>query len=62
MLYVSKDVAFQMEACFKQTHVEVARQYGQSSILEINGGTACFINFDSFFSQVVGWGFKTSPI
>ncbi len=48
-----------MESCIKQTHIEVTEQYPQGTILEINGGAACFSGFDSYLSQVVGWGFNT---
>jgi len=59
MRCITKDLAAQMEACIKQTHIEVTRQYTEGKILEINGGAACFSGFDSFLSQVVGWGFAT---
>lgn len=42
-----------------QTHIEVTKRYEQGKMMEINGGTACFSGFDSYLSQVVGWGFKT---
>ncbi|CEG57356.1 GNAT family N-acetyltransferase [Legionella fallonii] len=60
-MYVDKNLALQMESCIKQTHIEVTKQYTQGKILEINGGAACFSGFDSFLSQVVGWGFATTP-
>lgn len=59
MMYVTKDLTARMEACIKQTHIEVTRQYPQGTLLDVNGGTACFSGFDSFLSQVVGWGFHT---
>lgn len=59
MMYITKDIAARMEACIKQSHIEVTRQYQQGRILEISGGAACFSGFDSFLSQVVGWGFTT---
>jgi GNAT superfamily N-acetyltransferase len=60
-MYITKDLARQMEACIKQSHIEVTKQYTHGKILEINGGAACFSGFDSFLSQVVGWGFATKP-
>lgn len=58
-MYITKDLAAQMEACIKQSHIEVTKRYAEGRILEINGGAACFSGFDSFLSQVVGWGFAT---
>ena len=58
-MYIDKELTIQMEACIKQTHIEVTKQYPQGMILEINGGAACFSGYDSFLSQVVGWGFYT---
>lgn len=60
-MYINKHLAAQMESCIKQTHIEVTKQYTQGTILEINGGAACFSGFDSYLSQVVGWGFTTKP-
>ncbi len=59
MKCITKDLAAQMESCIKQTHIEVTKQYPQGKILEVNGGAACFSGFDSYLSQVVGWGFAT---
>jgi GNAT superfamily N-acetyltransferase len=61
MRCITKDLARQMEACIKQTHMEVTRCYPAGKILEINGGAACFSGYDSYLSQVVGWGFSTPP-
>ncbi|KTD65029.1 GNAT family N-acetyltransferase [Legionella shakespearei] len=58
-MLITKALAARMEACIKQTHIEVTRQYSHGTLLEINGGAACFSGFDSFLSQVVGWGFAT---
>ncbi|WP_172459547.1 GNAT family N-acetyltransferase [Legionella quateirensis] len=58
-MYVTKELTARMEACIKQTHIEVTRQYAHGTFLDVNGGTACFSGFDSFLSQVVGWGFHT---
>jgi hypothetical protein len=60
-MYITKELAERMEACIKQSHIEVTKQYTQGRILEVNGGAACFSGFDSFLSQVVGWGFATKP-
>jgi GNAT superfamily N-acetyltransferase len=59
MKYINKRLAAQMEACIMQTHIEVTKQYPEGRILNINGGVACFSGFDSYLSQVVGWGFTT---
>ncbi len=61
MIFITRDLTFRMEACIKQTHIEVTKQYTQGKILDIADGAACFSGFDSFLSQVVGWGFNTSP-
>ncbi|HAT6955478.1 TPA: GNAT family N-acetyltransferase [Legionella pneumophila] len=61
LMYITKELTARMESCIKQSHIEVTKQYPQGRVLEINGGAACFSGFDSFLSQVVGWGFKTEP-
>ncbi|WP_392537479.1 GNAT family N-acetyltransferase [Legionella sp. 227] len=61
MKCITKNLAAQMESCIKQTHIEVTKQYPQGRVLEVNGGAACFSGFDSYLSQVVGWGFATKP-
>lgn len=58
-MYITKDLSVRMEACIKQSHIEVTKQYTHGKILDINGGAACFSGFDSYLSQVVGWGFVT---
>lgn len=58
---MTKVIAAKIEACIKQTHIEVTNQYAEGHCLEINGGVACFSGYDSFLSQVVGWGFFTAP-
>lgn len=60
-MWVTKEVAIQVEACIKQTHIEVTHQYPHGKIYEVNGGVACFSGYDSYLSQVVGWGFATKP-
>jgi hypothetical protein len=61
MRYITKEMAAKMEGCIKQTHIEVTKQYENGHLLDINGGAACFSGFDSYLSQVVGWGFATQP-
>ncbi|MDI1351610.1 MAG: GNAT family N-acetyltransferase, partial [bacterium] len=61
MIRVNKAVALRMESCIKQTHIEVTKQYSLGQYKDINGGSACFAGYDSFLSQVVGWGFSTQP-
>ncbi len=58
-MYVTKEIAQAMESCIKQTHIQVTQQYTEGKLLEINGGAACFSGFDSYLSQVVGWGFNS---
>lgn len=60
MSYITKTVAAQIEHCFQQSHKAITDQY-QGRILELNGGAAFFSGFDSYFSQVVGWGFNSKP-
>ena len=60
-MLVTKDLAVQIEACIKQSHIEVTKQYVAGKVMEIKGGAACFSGKDSFLSQVVGWGFATKP-
>lgn len=61
MRCITKELARQMEACIKQTHMAVTRRYPEGKIVEINGGAACFYGYDSYLSQVIGWGFSTQP-
>lgn len=59
-MYITKELALRIESCIKQSHIEVTGQYAHGQILQVNGGAACFSGFDSYLSQVVGWGFATS--
>lgn len=59
-MYITKELAFRIESCIKQSHIEVTGQYAHGQILRVNGGVACFSGFDSYLSQVVGWGFSTT--
>ncbi len=61
MRCITKELAWQMEGCIKQTHMEVTRRYPKGKIIEINGGAACFSECDAYLSQVIGWGFSTQP-
>lgn len=58
MLYINKEMAASIENCVKQTHLAMT-ELNQGSCIEISGGAACFIGVDSYFSQVIGWGFLT---
>lgn len=60
-MYLTKESAAMMEYCIKQTHIEVTKEYANGAILDISGGAACFSGFESYLSQVVGWGFNTAP-
>lgn len=60
-MYVTKDLAMKMESCIKQSHIEMAKLSAEGCILDLYGGAACFSGVDSFFSQVIGWGFLTQP-
>jgi GNAT superfamily N-acetyltransferase len=56
-MYVTKELALQMELCIKQTHVAMAASYSFGKVLEVAEGAACFAGGSSFFSQVISWGF-----
>lgn len=60
-MYINKAVATKMESCVKQSHIEVTHLHPNGKLLEIKGGAACFSGFDSFLTQVIGWGFSTEP-
>lgn len=60
-MYLTKDLAIKMESCIKQSHIEMAKLSAQGCVLDLSGGAACFSGVDSFFSQVIGWGFLTKP-
>lgn len=57
-MYLTKELAFDIETCIKQTHIDLAHCFSFGKVLEIGGGAACFAGSSSFFSQVIGWGFK----
>jgi GNAT superfamily N-acetyltransferase len=59
-MQLNKQLAFRMESCFKETHLAMAKQHPHGRVLEIAGGAACFAGEESFFSQVISWGFATS--
>jgi hypothetical protein len=58
MRYIDKALAFKIESCIKQTHIQMS---SKGHILEVDDGAACFSGKDSFFSQVIGFGFHTKP-
>lgn len=58
-MLITKAIAARIESCNKNSHIEMAKQYSRGRILELNGGVACFSGFESFFSEVVAWGFAT---
>lgn len=58
MKCITKRDAYAIEACFQQSHRAITEQY-QGQSLDIHGGCAFFLSSDSYFSQVVGWGFDT---
>jgi GNAT superfamily N-acetyltransferase len=60
-MIVTKTLAESIESCIKQTHIEVTREYSCGRVIEVNGGAACYSGYESFLSQVVGWGFSTKP-
>ena len=60
-MYLTKDLALEIETCIKQTHMEMANSFPLGKILELGGGAACFAGFSSFFSQVIAWGFNLKP-
>lgn len=57
-MYVTKELAFQIESCIKKTHMGMAASYPFGKVLELAEGAACFAGCSSFFSQVVAWGFS----
>lgn len=60
-MYLTKDVAFEIENCIKHTHVEMTKSFPLGKVLELGEGAACFAGFSSFFSQVIAWGFHLKP-
>ena len=57
--WMDKKLAILFEHCVKATHLAMANQYPGGKILMIGEGAACFAGLDSFFSQLIGWGFAT---
>ncbi len=60
-MYLTKELAFEIETCIKETHLDMARSVPIGKVLEIGEGAACFAGASSFFSQVIAWGFKLKP-
>ena len=60
-MYLNRELALRMESCIRQTHIEIAKLHPQGRALDLHGGAACYLGKDSFFSQVVSWGFRTRP-
>lgn len=56
-MYLTKDLAFEIESCIKQTHIEMTNSFPLGKVLELDSGVACFAGASSFFSQVIAWGF-----
>ena len=60
-MYLTKELALDIESCIKQTHIEMTRSFPLGKILDLGEGAACFAGFSSFFSQVIAWGFNLKP-
>ena len=60
-MYLNKEVAFEIEACIKQTHINMTNSFPLGKLLEVGDGVACFAGSSSFFSQVIAWGFGLKP-
>lgn len=60
-MYLTKELAFEIENCIKHTHVEMTKSFPLGKVLELGEGAACFAGFSSFFSQVIAWGFTLKP-
>lgn len=62
-MIIDKNLVKRIEHCIKMSHVKVTKQYTDpghnAAVFEIGGGAACFSGYDSFLSQVIGWGFNT---
>lgn len=59
-MIITKEVAQKIEACIKQSHHQVTRLHAVGAELNVGSGTAFFSGKDSFFTQVIAWGFETS--
>ncbi|KTC84505.1 GNAT family N-acetyltransferase [Legionella brunensis] len=59
-MLITKDLAFNIENCIRQSHLQFTNQHPLGAVLTIGSGAAFFSGGDSFFSQVVGWGFETN--
>ncbi|ARH00798.1 GNAT family N-acetyltransferase [Legionella micdadei] len=58
-MVITKELAFKIENCIKESHYRFTKQCAKGSILELGTGAAFFSGENSFFSQVIGWGFDT---
>lgn len=59
-MLITKKLALTIENCIKQSHLQFTNQTTICSMLEIGTGAAFFSGENSFFSQVIGWGFDTA--
>ncbi|MGQ3887582.1 GNAT family N-acetyltransferase [Legionella sp. CNM-1927-20] len=59
-MLITKQLAYSVENCIKQSHANLTYRIPNSSLLEVGSGTAFFMGQTSFFSQVMGWGFNSS--
>lgn len=63
-MVITKAIANSFEKTFMQSHLSFTQSFlqqtNQGAFKSIAGGSACFSGPDSFFSQVIGWGFDTT--
>lgn len=59
MILITKELAVKIEGCIKKSHYQYTRSCQKGAVLEVGSGAAFFSGKDSFFSQVIGWGFTS---
>ena len=59
-MFITKELALKIENCINNSHVQFTSQCTNGSVLKVGTGAAFFSGDNSFFSQVIGWGFDTT--
>lgn len=61
-MLISKIMAEKIENCFKNSHLSLLHKQAELGLpaenLELTFGQAFYLGSDSFFTQVMGWGFE----
>jgi GNAT superfamily N-acetyltransferase len=56
-MFVTKEIGSRIENCIRLSHLHLTQLSPSGSVLSVGSGSAFYSGENSFFSQVVGWGF-----